>query len=574
VTRTSDPSTLRTRDLQYLNLSMAHRAMAEKFGLRPALRFKQNGRFQDLSWLDYRRQVDEVAAGLIALGIAKGDAVAILSENRHEWLIADLAILAIGAVNVPLHAPLSSAQVEYQLGHSRAKAMFVSNKVQADKVQVCRHKLPGLEFVVAFDPIGDDLDACGSWDGLKQLGATEPRLLAEISQREASIVPTDLATIIYTSGTTGHPKGVMLSHNNLLTNAQACANILSTGDGEIQLSWLPYSHIYARTCDHYTTMLAGSILCLAESMETILADFNAVGATRMNSVPRFYDKVWASVERLSPEERERRLKLAFGPTLRALTSGGAPLPLHVAAGFNEAGLNLLEGYGLTEASPVISFNEPEHHKDGTVGRAIPGVEIRIADDGEILTRGPHVMLGYWQDPEATRATIKDGWLHTGDIGQLDNDGFLTITDRKKDLIITSCGKNIAPATIEGLLTADPYIDQAVIIGDRKPFVSALIVPNFPAIEAKAKELGCSIERDGEMISTPVLRDFFAERVERLMEAVSQPERVRAFLLLGRPFQADAGEMTATLKVRRRHILQAYEDRLEALYAKAPKLDAE
>ena len=557
--------------MQYLNLSMAHRAMAEQFGPRPALRFKQNGRFQDLSWLDYRRQVDEVAAGLIALGIKPGDAVAILSENRYEWLIADLAILAAGAVNVPLHAPLSPSQVEYQLGHSRSKAMFVSNKVQADKVQACRHNVPALESVVAFDPIGDDLDSCGSWEGLKQLGATEPSLLAEIGQRESKVKPDDLATIIYTSGTTGPPKGVMLSHNNLLTNADACATILATGDGEIQLSWLPYSHIYARTCDHYATMLAGSTLCLAESMETILADFVAVGATRMNSVPRFYDKVWASVERLPPEERARRLKLAFGPSLEILTSGGAPLPRQVATGFNEAGLNLLEGYGLTEASPVISFNEPDHHKDGTVGRAIPGVEIRIADDGEILTRGPHVMLGYWQDPEATRATIKDGWLHTGDIGQLDNDGFLTITDRKKDLIITSCGKNIAPATIEGLLTGDPYIDQAVIIGDRKPFVSALIVPNFPALEAKAIELGRAIERDGEMISTPAILDFYSEHIERIMQAVSQPERVRAFLLLGRPFQADAGEMTATLKVRRRHILQAYEDRLEALYAKGPKL---
>jgi long-chain acyl-CoA synthetase len=556
--------------LDYPNLSIAHRAQAERLGPRPALRFKQAGGFRDLSWLEYRRQVDEVAAGLISLGIEPGDAVAILSENRQEWLIADLAILAVGAVDVPLHALLSSSQIEYQLGHSRAKAIFVSNQAQADKLLASREDVTWLRFAFAFDPIETDWLPCRSWQDLKQLAEDNPVSFDEVRLREANVGPDDLATIIYTSGTTGSPKGVMLSHKNLLTNAEACGTILASGEDEIQLSWLPYSHIYARTCDHYATMLAGSTLCLAESMETILADFTAVGATRMNSVPRFYDKVWSMVERLSPEDRARRLKLAFGPTVRMLSSGGAPLSRHVATGFNEAGLLLLEGYGLTESSPVITFNEQAFHKDGSVGRAIPGVEVRIADDGEILTRGPHVMLGYWRDDEATRTAIVDGWLHTGDIGELDEEGFLTITDRKKDLIITSCGKNIAPAVLERLLTSDPYIDQVVIVGDRKPFVSALIVPNFPALEARAGELGCAIERDGEMISTPAIREFFAGRIERIMQAVSQPERVRAFLLLGRPFQVEAGEMTPTMKLRRRQILRSHEDQLEALYAKPAK----
>ncbi len=558
--------------MDYPNLSIAHRAQAERLGPRLALRFKQAGEFRDLSWLEYRRQVDEVAAGLIALGIEAGDSVAILSENRHEWLIADLAILAIGAVDVPLHALLSSSQIEYQLSHSRAKAIFVSNQAQADKLLASRENVTWLRFAVAFDPIEPDWLPCRSWHDLKQLAEDNPVAFDEVRLREANVRPDDLATIIYTSGTTGSPKGVMLSHKNLLTNAEACGTILASGEDEIQLSWLPYSHIYARTCDHYATMLAGSTLCLAESMETILADFKAVGATRMNSVPRFYDKVWAMVERLAPEERAQRLKLAFGPTVRMLSSGGAPLSRHVADGFNQAGLLLLEGYGLTESSPVITFNEQSYHKDGTVGRAIPGVEVRIADDGEILTRGPHVMLGYWRDEEATQAAIVDGWLHTGDIGELDDEGFLTITDRKKDLIITSCGKNIAPAVLEKLLTSDPYIDQVVIVGDRKPFVAALIVPNFPALEARAGELNCAIERDGEMISTPTIREFFAARIERIMQAVSQPERVRAFLLLGRPFQVEAGEMTPTMKLRRRQILRSYEDQLEALYAKPAKPD--
>ncbi len=553
--------------MDHRNLPTAHRAVAGRFGPRPALRYRKYGLYRDLSWSDYRRQADEAAAGLIALGIGPGDAVAVLSENRHEWLVADIAILTAGAVGVPLHAPLAPPQVEYQLRHSRAKAVLVSTQAQADKVMAVRDSLPDLSILVTFDPVDlDDRIARRSWDGLKQLGATDPAAMAEALRRESGPVPDDLATIIYTSGTTGHPKGVMLSHGNLLSNAGASCLLLGVGPAEVALSWLPYSHIYARTCDHYATLLAGATLCLG-SMETLLGDFVEARATRMNSVPRFYEKVWTAVEALEPADRARRLRDAFGPAVRMLSSGGAPLPRHVADGFIEAGLPLLEGYGLTESSPVISFNEPNAHRAGTVGRAIPGVEVRIADDGEILTRGPHVMLGYWEDPEATRSTVVDGWLHTGDVGTIDADGYLTITDRKKDLIITSGGKNIAPGELERLLAADPYIDQVVVHGDRKPFVSALIVPNFPAIEAKAAELGCGVEVEDEMIVSGPLLAFFADRVERIMQAVSQPERVRAFLLLARPFRVDAEELTATLKVRRRHILRAYEGKLEALYAR-------
>ena len=551
------------------NLPTAYRAIAERLGPRPALRFKRHGLFHDLSWNEYRHQADSVAAGLIGLGIGTGDAVAILSENRSEWLIADIGILSAGAVSVPLHAPLSPSQVEYQLRHGRAKAVFVSNQGQADKVLASLDSLPDLKLLIAFDPIRvDDRLPSRSWEGLKNRGVRDSAALAEACRRESMLGLDDLATIIYTSGTTGNPKGVMLSHGNLLSNARMCGVLLETGPDEVQLSWLPYSHIYARTCDHYATALVGATLCLAESMETILADFAQIQATRMNSVPRFYDKVWASVERLAPEDRALRLRAAFGPSLRMLTSGGAPLPLPVAKGFAEADLLLLEGYGLTESSPVITYSGPGAQKLGSVGRAIPGVEVRIGDDGEILTQGPHVMLGYWDDPEATRSAIVDGWLHTGDVGHLDEDGYLTITDRKKDLIITSCGKNIAPALLERLLTEDPYIDQAIVHGDRKPFVSALIVPNFAALAAKAADIGCAIDVEDEMIVSEPLRAFVAERVDRIMEAVSQPERVRAFLILGRPLQVESGELTATLKVRRRQILRSFEDRLEALYAKA------
>ena len=556
--------------VDYPNLSTAFRAIADRLGDRPALRFKRDGQPQNLTWTQYRKQVLEVAAGLLFLGIDRGDAVAILSENRHEWLIADLAILTIGAVTVPLHAPLAPAQVEYQINHSRAKALFVGNLAQAAKVQSCLKNTPNLATVISFDPIEAGSLPCRSWYELITSATHFHELFDAALLQEAEIKPDDLATIIYTSGTTGDPKGVMLSHGNLLSNAQACGRLLETAPDDVQLNWLPFSHIYARTCDHYATMFAGATLALAGSMETILADFVDVGATRMNSVPRFYDKLWSLVERIGPsEERARRLRELFGPTVRQLTSGGAPLSREVAAGFAEAGLLLLEGYGLTESSPVITYSTPGANRPGSVGRALPGAEVRIAVDGEILTRGPHVMLGYWQDPEATRLAIVDDWLHTGDVGRLDEEGFLSITDRKKDLIITSCGKNIAPALLERLLTADPYIDQAVTFGDRKPFVTALIVPNFEAIGAKAEELGCPIGREGEMIAPGPILDFLAERVEKIMQQVGQPERVRAFLALGRPFQVETGELTATLKVRRRQILRAFEAPLEALYRKPP-----
>jgi long-chain acyl-CoA synthetase len=357
----------------------------------------------------------------------------------------------------------------------------------------------------------------------------------------------------------------MLTHGNLVSNAEATVRCGDFGESNVLLSWLPYSHIYARTCDLYVTMLTGARLCLAESVDTLVMNLAEIQPTDFTSVPRFYEKVWSAVEALPAADRASRLGRIFGPNVRRLSSGGAPLPKHVAAGFLEAGLPLLEGYGLTESSPVISFNRHEAKKPGTVGIAVDGIEVKIADDGEILTRGPHVMKGYWDDPESTRRAIVDGWLLTGDVGTLDAEGFLTITDRKKDLIITSGGKNIAPSELERLLVSDPYIDQAVVYGDRRPFVSALIVPNLPLLTQKAAELGFPLDVEDDMIRNGPAREFVAGRVAKVMEEVSNPERVKAFVLLGRPFQIEADELTATQKIRRRHVLVKFEKELEALY---------
>lgn len=551
------------------NLCELHRHTTERLGPRIALRYKREGLFHDLSWTDYRRQADGAAAGLISLGVEYGDHVAILSENRLEWLIADHAILSCGAADVPLHAPLAAAQVEYQVGHSESRGIIVSGQCQADKVFAVLGSLPKLEFLVSFEPITAPPDyriQRLTWGELKHRGwCCGDAGRQEIAQRESALSGEALATIIYTSGTTGNPKGVMLSHDNLLTNAVATGKISFIQSDDLLLSWLPYSHIYARTVDHYLTTWAGITVALAESIETLLLNLAEVEPTWLTAVPRFYEKVWNSVAELPPGDRTARLKKVFGPRMRQLSSGGAPLPRHVCEAFHGAGIPLLEGYGLTESSPVISFNNMESFKIGSVGRAIENVEVRIADDGEILTRGPHVMQGYWKNPTATAETIRDGWLHTGDVGKLDADGFLYITDRKKDLFVTSAGKNIAPSELERLLTSDSFIDQAVVYGDGRHFISALIVPNEPLLKAEAEKLGCEWTVSNGFLMTDSLVEFIQLRIDSLMEVVSQPERVKRCLLLEKPFQLAADELTATMKVRRRHILAKYEQELAALY---------
>jgi long-chain acyl-CoA synthetase len=560
------------------SLAAMHRSSSERLGRRVALRFKRDGLYRDLSWTDYRRQADWAAAGLIGLGVEPGDRIALLSENRYEWLVADHAILSAAAVNVPLHAPLAPKQVQYQVSHSDSRGLILSGQQQADKVWQVIDELPDLEFVICFDSIEPtaaprELNTL-TWEGLKHRGRQRAAgrvpgwgdsAAEEVRTREAKLTRDHLATIIYTSGTTGTPKGVMLTHGNLVSNAESTLQVAKVDSDDVVLSWLPYSHIYARTVDHYLSTLAGLTLCLAESVDTLIINLAEICPTWMNAVPRFYEKVWSSVEHLPAEARRAELHAIFRSRIRQLSSGGAPLPRHVCEGIFEAGIPLLEGYGLTETSPVITFSRFDNFRIGTVGQAIPGVEIRIAEDGEILTRGPHVMPGYWKNPQATEETIVKGWLHTGDVGELDEDGFLSITDRKKDLIITSSGKNIAPGELERLLAGDVYIDQAVVYGDGRQFISALIVPNFENLKSKVQELGCTLDVQDELIQTPALLDFYQQRIDSMMEAVSRPERVKKFRLLARPLQLEADELTATLKVRRRHVIQKYEAQLAMLY---------
>jgi long-chain acyl-CoA synthetase len=554
------------------NLSAMHRSVAEQLGSKPALYYRQDGVYRSLSWADYRRISDRAAAGLIRQGIQPGDRIGLLAENSAEWRLADIAILATGAVSVPIHASSTAAQVEYLLRHSGARSVVVSDQGQADKVLERFDALPDLQLLIAIGTVdvGGRVDHT-SWEGLVHAcGPSKGSSLSRVLDREGSLGRNDLATIIYTSGTTGEPKGAMLTHGNVLSNAEATFEHDPPVPCDVLLSWLPHSHIFARTVDHFLTVLAGVTVYLAQSPETLLRDLAEVQPTLLTAVPRFYQKVWLRIERRPPEGRAAALAQVFGPRIRRISSGGAPLPKYLAQEFAAAGLPISEGYGMSETSPVISFNTPAHHKIGSVGTVIPRVEVSIAGDGEILTRGPCLMKGYWRDEAATRAAIDHGWMHTGDVGTLDGDGFLFITGRKKDLIVTTGGKKIAPSELEHMLARDELIDEAVACGDGRPFAVALIVPNHERLERALAPGHGPLHVVGDLIEDEPAHDLLRGRIDRIMQAVSRSERVRDFLLLARPFQLDSGEITSTLVVRRRHVLEKYRESIDALYERHSK----
>jgi len=552
--------------MTYRNLAELHRLQAEKLGPRPALRFKQYGVYRDLSWTGYLEQVQACAAALISVGIAAGERVGLLSENRMEWLLADLGIMTAGAVNVPPHAPLTSAQIQYQLADAEVRWLFVANRAQLAKIQAVRGELPLLKGIVCFE---DGISAgVQSWQGFLQHGRRVlPELRSKLIRRENALGTDSLATLMYTSGTTGVPKGVMLTHGNLLSNAVAMNEGCPRDADSVVLSWLPFSHIYARTVDHYLNLVTGATLWLAVSADTVVENLAEARPTHISCVPRFYEKVLAAVSGADEAAAQKKLRDIFGPRITWLTSGGAPLPPAIAQSYQRAGLLLLQGYGLTESSPVITFNNPHSYKLETVGRAVPGVEVRIADDGEILTRGPHVMAGYWKNPAATAEAIRDGWLHTGDVGQLDAEGFLTITGRKKDLLVLSNGKKVAPTHIEGLLLADPCIDQAVVYGEGRNFLTALIVPHWDNVRKLLRDQQSPLASSSaeELASHPEVRALFEARVQCACTKVSSSENVKRFIVLPRAFSVESEELTVSLKLRRNVVFTKYKERLNELY---------
>jgi long-chain acyl-CoA synthetase len=557
--------------MHYRHLAEILCLQAERLGPRVALRYKRDGIYHDLTWEQYAADARACAAALIDAGLALGDRIGLLSENRMEWLVADMGILTAGAVNVPPHAPLTARQVAFQLADAGVSWLFISTPEQYDKILQVREELPALRGVVVFEPCSAPSPAGlerWHWPTFLQRGRQAlPRVQAELARRDAALGPDHLATIMYTSGTTGNPKGVMLTHGNLVSNACAADSVSPRLPEHILLSWLPYSHIYARTVDHYITLVSAMLLCLAESAETVVQNLEDVQPTHLSAVPRFYEKVLTAVAGPDPAETGRRLRKIFGPRIQWLMSGGAPLPRPIGEAYQAAGLTVLQGYGLTETSPVITSNRPDHNKPGTVGVPLPGVEVKIAADGEILARGALIMKGYWNNPSATAESICDGWFHTGDLGSLDDEGFLSITGRKKELMVLSNGKKLVPSHIEGLLIGDECIDQAAVYGEGRNFVSALIVPHWENVRKELHRLGTNV--DGQPLEVlaeePAVRALLEHRIQWALRDVSNWEQVRKFVILARPFTVENDELTVSLKLRRNVVLSKYAADLEKLY---------
>lgn len=537
-------------------------------GPRPALAIKRGGQFQWLSWNDVAGDVRRLAAALASFEVQPGDRVAHVSENRYEWVVADLAIQLARAVHVPIHPTLTGPQIAWQLRHCGCRVALISGPHQAAKLSPIAAELPPGLSCFSFD-------ACDS-----ALGGVKVASFAELCERGSiadgkrleamaceALTPESLATILYTSGTTGEPKGVMLTQGNLAANACGTVDAFYVPD-QLRLNLLPLSHIFARTCDLYCWLVDGARMAMAESRETVIADCQAIHPTTLNAVPYFFDKVYRGLCAGGVENQPGALKAALGGAIQRCCAGGAALPDHLYEYFHARGVALLQGYGLTESSPVITVSTPTHHRRGSCGRPIPGIEVRIADDGEILTRGPHVMAGYYKNPQATSEVLHDGWLATGDLGRLDADGFLYITGRKKEILVTSGGKNIAPVYLEGLLTGDPLILQAMVVGDGRSHLAALIVPNMEALGKELAQRGIGPLSNEQAISHPETLALFRSCIDQRLADISPHEQVRKFALLPRPFSIEAGELTPKLSLRRQTIAANYKLQIEGMYGQS------
>ena len=536
----------------------------------PCVFFRCQGVIVSRTWSEFGRDVMRMATALESLGAKVGDRIALASPNRYEWVVADLAILGLGAVNVPLHASLTGPQMRFQIVDSESAILIVSGDEQLDKLRAAE-PAPNSLRVVAFEStrqIGSEA-VVSAWTEL----AAEPKdgdIATWCDRAAAERRENELATILYTSGTTGEPKGVMLTHGNLESNAAGVvvgfhgpAGAPAVRDRRMNL--LPLSHIYARTCDFYCWLVAGSELALADTPLTAVADSAEMQPTLFNAVPYFYERLTRRLTELGVADMPGALAKMLGGRVRHCCSGGAPLPDHVAKFFVDRGVLLTQGYGLTESSPVITMNTPHVFKHGTVGRAVPGVEVQIANDGEVLTRGPHVMLGSWNRPQETAAAIVDGWLHTGDLGELDADGYLKITGRKKELIVTSGGKKVVPAAVESLLGQDSLVKQAVVVGDGRKCLTALVVPDLEKLAKSMTEAGLSIETQN-LCDDPRAAEFVRARLAERLKQLSHYEQVQRVALVEREFSIDRGEVTLKLTYRRGEIAKNYADVIERLYA--------
>jgi long-chain acyl-CoA synthetase len=566
---------------------------------------KKQGAYAPISTGAFGDAVKFLGLGLRALGFSKGDKLIILSENRPEWTITDFACLSNGGITVPIYTTLVPEQMKYIINDSDAKIVVYSNPDQWKKIDEIKAQLPQVKHFITFEP--EAPPGVMTYGEILSQGEAVAKAQPDLFERLAlSIKPEDEASIVYTSGTTGVPKGVILTHSNFISNVKTAASLLDFSDKDTVLSFCPLSHVMERMVT-FAYIYRGCTIGYAESLETVAANLLEVRPHIMVGVPRVFEKIYSRVmdNILKSSSLKRKIffwavkigkaygtrtlnkqpiggflqfkrnlahKLVFskilertGGRVRFFVSGAAPLSKDIAEFFYAMGMVILEGYGLTETSPVIAVNVLENPKFGTVGKPIPGIEVKIAPDGEILTRGPHVMKGYYKKETETQEVFEGDWLKTGDIGRLDEEGFLMITDRKKDLIVTAGGKNVAPQAIENVLKTNPYISNAVAIGDRRRFISALIVPNFEKLEEYAKFNNVAYASRAELVKNEQVVNFLKSEIDRATPNLASFERIKKIAVLDRDFEIEKGELTPTQKVKRNVVEKKYKDLLDMLY---------
>ncbi len=580
----------------------------ETYASETAMRIRIDGQWRVSSYKEMGSAIRQIARALLASDIQPGDRIGIFSQNRPEWSLVDLAILAVGAISVPIYATNTAEQAAYIIDDTDMTLIFTGDQQNQDKIQAVLAGSPSLKRVIAFN---DETKIRGEkvqyFSQFTAQGA-DKTLDTELEARIACAQADELATIIYTSGTTGEPKGVMLTHGNLYHQFIAMQGQFDVGPGDRSLCFLPLSHVYERAWSFFIFKCGAENNYLANPKEVIAAMAD-VQPTVMVSVPRLYEKIYAAAihgldqgstikkklfhwsigvgqkfqyalknqgsagsgltlqHKIADRLVLSKVRAIVGGPKNFFSAGGAPLSQAIEEFFFAAGLLVCQGYGLTETSPMVTFNTPKAFKFGTVGKLIPDCVVKIAEDGEILVQSPSVTQGYYKKPAATAEAFREGWFHTGDIGEFDNEGFLRITDRIKDLIITSGGKNIAPQKIETVYAKDHFIEQFKAIGDRRKYISALIVPNFEALEAYARENGIEYQTWAELVNNRNVHDFFKQRIDSRSDELANYEQVKAFTLLSEPFTQETGELTPTQKIKRKVVAEKYAQQIEQMYPK-------
>ncbi len=597
--------------MAFTTISQMFNDITTRFDKKPLYYYKRESKWIGLTGQEIKYTVKDISFGLLSFGVTKGDRVSILANNSPKWAMCDYGSIISGAATVSIYPTLIASQILYILFDSGTKVIFVENNEQLEKILEIKDQCPELRQIIVLDNSYNGKEkSVMNFTNFLNLGtsfANESELSFE-TDLVSSSKPDDLLTLIYTSGTTGNPKGVMLSHKNLMSNVDATINSVKFTEDETFLSFLPLSHVFERMGGHFSAFSVGASVYYAENIETVPENLVEVKPTIVLSVPRLYEKIhakiveglktapnikqklfaWAtkvgrdvSTLNLAGETIPFGLKMQYnladkiiyskisakvGGRLRFFVSGGAPLSQEIAEFFASVGITILEGYGLTETSPVLTCNTEVDKRFGSVGKPLYNIDVKIANDGEILAKGPSIMLGYFNNKEATNEVIdKDGWFYTGDIGEIDQDGYLKITDRKKSIIVTSGGKNIAPAPLENAVVASPYVEQIVAIGDKRNFICAIIAPNFENVIAYLKEIGKDVTSHEAIVEHVDVKELFTTIIEEAMSKFSQYEKIKKFILISRLLTLEKGELTPTLKVVRKVVEENFKEDIDSIY---------